>query len=90
MQLVRSGAVVFVVLSTVALAACGGGGTGQAQNNADQMRRSAAQSTPEAAAVLENEADMVEGGDTQLPPNAPNSPAQNAMSKAGNVQAGQN
>ncbi|HEX8667089.1 MAG TPA: hypothetical protein VF727_01790 [Allosphingosinicella sp.] len=64
---------------TLALAACGQ--STPAENSADALENAAEQSTPEAAAVLENAAESIEenGG----------SPAdvQNAMQAAGNAQA---
>ena len=75
----------------VALAGCGGGGNrnSQAGNNIDAMKAAADQSSPAAREVLRNEARNLSGQETSLPPSDPNSPAQQALNKAGNVEAAQ-
>jgi len=66
-----------------ALAACGGGSS-PAENSAEQLENAAAQSTPAAAASLENSAEQIRENNIS-DPNA----AQAAMQAAGNVQAGE-
>lgn len=68
-----------------ALAACGS--QSPAENSAQALENAAAQSTPEAAAVLENAADAVRESDSAAPPGAPGSPVQNALERAGKAQA---
>lgn len=69
-----------------ALAACGGGSE-RAEQNADLLENAADQSTPAAAAVLENAADRIEEQDVALPPGHPDSSVQQAMDRAGAAQA---
>ena len=76
-------------LSVAALAACGGNKGSQTKNNVDALQNAADQSPPAAAEVLRNEADALRDQNIQVPPGDPNSPVQQAMNKAGNVQAGQ-
>lgn len=66
------------------LAACGQSST-PAENKADQLDAAAAQSTPEAAAVLHNEADAIEANNSA---DATGAEVQNALQNAGNAQAG--
>lgn len=61
----------------LALAACGGG---QADQTADKLEEAAEQSGPAAAAVLENSAESIREGETDIT-------AQEAMQRAGNAQA---
>ena len=67
------------------LAACGA--QSPAENSAEALENAAAQSTPEAAAILENAADEVREGESTAPPGAPGSPVQKAMEKAGAAQS---
>ena len=62
----------------LALAACGGGGQSQSENQAEALEEAAEQSDPAAAQVLENTADAVREGDAN---------AQQALQQAGNAQA---
>ena len=63
------------------LAACGGDTA--AESTADNLEKAAEQSTPEAAAVLENAADQIEAGNVQDP-----AAGQKALEAAGNAQVG--
>lgn len=63
------------------LAACGG--QSPAENTAENLEAAAEQSTPEAAAVLENAADQIEDQNIQDP-----AAGQAALEAAGNAQAG--
>ena len=67
------------------LAACGQ--QSQAENNAEALENAAEQSTPEAAAVLENRADQIRDQNVTAPVDAAGSPAQQALQEAGNAQA---
>jgi hypothetical protein len=67
------------------LAACGQGQSA-AENTADALENAAEQSTPEAAAILENEADRIRDQNVTAPLDAPGSPAQEALQAAGNAQ----
>lgn len=71
----------FAALAALLVAGCGGTNS-PAENSADQLDNAAAQSSPEAANVLKNEADQIRATDNE-DPNA----AQAAMQEAGNVQA---
>ena len=73
------------IAALFALAACGQ--STPAENSAEALENAASQSDPAAAAVLENAADEVREQNTQTPPGAPGSAAQNAMQEAGNAQA---
>jgi hypothetical protein len=70
----------FAALGALLVAGCGS--KTPAENSADQLDRAADQSTPEAANVLENQADQIRAGNVS-DPNA----AQNALQAAGNAQA---
>ena len=65
------------------LAACSGG----ASDQADALDNAAEQSTPEAAAVLENQADAIRENGATGAIDAPGSTVQNAMNEAGQAQA---
>jgi hypothetical protein len=69
----------------LSLAACGGTQS-SADNAADRLDNAAAQSTPEAAVVLENQADAIRDNDSAAPAGAPGSEVQQAMDKAGAAQ----
>jgi hypothetical protein len=69
-----------------ALAACGGEQSAS-QNTADQLEAAAEQSSPEAAQVLEDQADAIRDQNVMAPAGQPGSPAQNALDQAGNAQA---
>jgi hypothetical protein len=77
----------FAFAAFLGLAACSGEQS-QSENTADALENAAEQSTPEAAAVLENEADRIREQNVTAPIDAPGSPAQNALQAAGNAQAG--
>jgi cytochrome c556 len=62
------------------LSACGGGQS-PAENSAESLEAAAEQSTPEAAAVLENAADQIQDQNVQDP-----AAAQGALETAGNAQ----
>ena len=64
-----------------ALTACGGGTP--AENSADALDEAAEYSTPEAANVLENQADEIRDRNIADP-----AAVQNALQDAGNAQAG--
>ena len=68
-----------IAFSSLALAACGGGGD-PVENKAAQLENAAEQSDPAAAAVLNNAAEQV------LDQNS-TAPAQGALEAAGNAQA---
>ena len=76
-------------LSTIALAfalaACGG--STEADNTAAALEDAASQSTPEAAAVLENAAEQIQEQNVTAPISQPGSPGQQAMQAAGQAQA---
>jgi hypothetical protein len=69
------------------LAACSGGPNDASEAQADKLDNAAEQSTPEAAEVLEQQADAIRanGADGQM--GQPGSTVQNAMAKAGEAQA---
>jgi hypothetical protein len=69
------------------LAACSGGASDQAEAQADKLDNAAEQSTPEAAAVLENQADAIRANGATGAVGDPGSTVQNAMAKAGRAQA---
>jgi hypothetical protein len=69
-----------------ALGVAGCGQQSQAENTAEALDEAAEQSTPEAAAVLENRADQIRDQNVTAPIDAPGSPAQQAMQEAGNAQ----
>jgi hypothetical protein len=71
----------FAAAGALLVAGCGGNSS-PAENSADQLDNAAAQSSPEAANVLENRADQIRASNNS-DPNA----AQAAMQEAGNVQA---
>lgn len=70
----------------LSLAACGGTQT-TADNAADRLDNAADQSTPEAAAVLENQADAIRDQNSAASAGAPGSEVQQAMDKAGAAQS---
>jgi hypothetical protein len=74
----------FVAAAAFALAACGG--QSEADNTAAALEEAASQSTPEAAAVLENAADQIQEQNVRAPISEPGSPGQQAMQAAGQAQ----
>jgi len=71
------------ILIPLTLVACGSADT-QADRNADQLEKAAAQSDPVSANVLNNAADKIRAtGDTQAP-GTPGSPTQRALESAAN------
>jgi hypothetical protein len=80
-----------VLAGAAMLAGCGGAGKGnsQTQNNVNALQSAANQSSPAAREVLQNEAANLSGQNVTLPPNDPRSPTQQAMNKAGQVEANQ-
>jgi type VI protein secretion system component VasK len=70
-------------------AACSGNSSQQsaADNQADQLDNAAEQSTPEAAAVLENQADAIRDNGAAGAPGQPGSTTQQALEEAGQAQA---
>jgi hypothetical protein len=74
----------FVLAAALSLAACGG--QSQAENTASALEEAAEQSTPAAAAVLENAADEIREQNVTAPIGQPGSPGQKAMEAAGNAQ----
>jgi hypothetical protein len=75
----------FALAAAFALSACGG--QTEAENTAAALEAAAEQSTPEAAAVLENAADQIEDQNVAAPISQPGSPGQQAMQAAGKAQA---
>jgi hypothetical protein len=75
----------FVLAAAFSLAACGG--QTEAENTAAALEEAATQSTPEAAAVLENAAERIEEQNITAPISQPGSPGQQAMQAAGQAQA---
>ena len=71
--------------AALGLAACGQ--QSQAENSAEALENAAEQSTPEAAALLENRADEIRDQNVTAPIDAPGSPVQQALQDAGNAQA---
>lgn len=69
------------------VAACSGGTSDQADAQADKLDNAAAQSTPEAAEVLEQQADAIRANGAEGAPGQPGSSVQDAMAKAGEAQA---
>jgi hypothetical protein len=76
-----------ILAAALSLAACSGGASDQAEAQADQLANAAQQSTPEAAEVLEQQADAIRGNGTSGAPGQPGSAVQQAMEKAGEAQA---
>jgi hypothetical protein len=79
----KSPVVSFAAFAALLVAGCGGGKKA-ADNSADQLEKAAGQSTPEAANVLDNEAQQIRAQNIS-DPNA----AQGAMQAAGNAQTRQ-
>ena len=78
----------FLLLApALALAACGSS-SDPAEQQADRLENAAQQSTPEAAAVLDNAADSIRDQGASGAPGDPNSSVQQAMEQAGAAQAG--
>ncbi len=75
----------FVAAAALALAACGG--STEADNTAAALEEAASQSTPEAAAVLENAAEQIQEQNVTAPISQPGSPGDQAMKAAGQAQA---
>lgn len=69
----------------LALAACSAQ-SDQAEAQADKLENAAEQSTPEAAAVLQNRADAIREQGASGAPGDPGSSVQDAMQNAGNAQ----
>ena len=79
-----------LAIAALPLVSCGGGNKGsETQNSVDALKNAADQSAGPARETLLNEADRLQGQNIQVPPGDPNSPVQQAMNKAGNVQAAQ-
>jgi hypothetical protein len=75
----------FAAAAALSLAGCGG--QSEADNTAAALEEAATQSTPEAAAVLENAADRIQEQNVTAPISQPGSPGQQAMEAAGQAQA---
>jgi hypothetical protein len=73
--------------AALSLAACSGGTSDQADAQADQLDNAAEQSTPEAAEVLEQQADAIRDNGAAGAPGLPGSSVQQAVEKAGDAQA---
>jgi hypothetical protein len=73
-----------VLGAALALAGCGAGSNSASENVAGQLDDAAEQSTPEAAAVLHNEADAIENDNS----GAGEADAQQALQNAGDAQIG--
>ena len=78
-------ALILASVAVLGLSACGQ--QSQAENTAAALENAAAQSTPEAAAVLENQAEAIREQNISAPISEPGSPGQQAMQEAGNAQA---
>lgn len=74
----------FALAAAFVLAACGS--QTPAENTADALKNAADQSTPEAAAVLDNAADQIQDQNISAPISQPGSPGQKAMEAAGQAQ----
>ena len=74
-------------LALLPLAGCGGNSSGQTKNNVDALENAAEQADPMTRNVLLNQAERIEGTNTQLPPGAPGSPTQQALEQAANANA---
>ena len=74
--------------AALSLSACSGGVSSEADAQADRLENAAEQSTPEAAAVLENQADAIRANGAAGAIGEPGSSAQQAMEQAGAAQAG--
>lgn len=72
---------IFAAAGALLVAGCGGNRSA-AENSAAQLDNAAAQSSPEAANVLQNQADQIRASNNSDP-----KAAQSAMQEAGNVQA---
>jgi hypothetical protein len=73
--------------AALSLAACSGGASDQADAQADNLENAAKQSTPEAAEVLEQQADAIRDNGTAGAAGQPGSSVQQAVEKAGEAQA---
>lgn len=73
------------LIALLTLSACGGA-SDQADAQADKLDNAAEQSTPEAAAVLENQADMIRENGAAGAAGQPGSSVQQAVEKAGEAQ----
>jgi hypothetical protein len=71
--------------AALGLAACGQ--QSPAENTAAALESAAEQSTPEAAAVLENQAEQIREQNVTAPIGEPGSPGQQALQAAGKAQA---
>ncbi|NNM78181.1 hypothetical protein HJG53_14910 [Sphingomonas sp. ID1715] len=76
-----------ILAALVSLAACAGRASDQAEAQADKLDNAAEQSTPEAAEVLEQQADAIRDNGAAGAPGQPGSSVQQAMDKAGEAQA---
>ena len=81
----KSLAPALALAAALGLSACGE--QSRSENTAEALENAAEQSTPEAAAVLENQADQIRDQNVTAPIDAPGSPAQQALQEAGNAQA---
>lgn len=68
-------------------AACSGGSSDVSEAQADKLDNAAEQSTPEAAEVLEQQADAIRANGAEGAMGQPGSTVQDAMAKAGEAQA---
>jgi hypothetical protein len=68
-------------------AACSGGTSDASEAQADKLDNAAEQSTPEAAEVLERQADAIRADGAEGQMGQPGSSVQDAMAKAGEAQA---
>ena len=75
------------LIAALSLAACSGAASDQADAQADTLENAAQQSTPEAAEVLEQQADAIRDNGTSGAAGQPGSAVQQAMEKAGEAQA---
>ncbi|TFI56821.1 hypothetical protein E2493_18225 [Sphingomonas parva] len=76
---------ILALTAALGLSACGE--KTPAENTAAALENAAEQSTPEAAAVLENQADQIRDQNVTAPISEPGSPGQQALQEAGNAQA---
>ena len=78
----------FCLAPALILAACSGGASDKADAQADTLENAAEQSTPAAAAVLENQADAIRENGAAGAPGQPGSSVQQTMNQAGAAQTG--
>lgn len=78
---------ILAAAAAFSLAACSGGASNQSEAQADKLENAAEQSTPEAAEVLQRQADQIRDNGAAGASGQPGSSVQQAMDKAGAAQA---